>query len=151
MASWPVLNPPKGAKCAGWRGIGRSAAWQISAGARWAARTRSGSGPGPVWAAAYATEIFADFAIGLIATKPVKPCDEGIFRTLNLLSKTEQDVCQIEAAPDLCMSVRRWLLNRFRGPSVVCISRPVTISLFRSSRPDHEQALAGWLRTVLRI
>ena len=26
---------------------------------------------------------------------------------------------------------------------MVCISRPVTISLFRSSRPDHEQALAG--------
>ena len=31
----------------------------------------------------------ADFAIGLIAAKPVKPCDGGVFGALNSLSKTE--------------------------------------------------------------
>ena len=34
-------------------------------------------------------ETRADFAIGLIAAKPVKPCDGGVFGALNSLSKTE--------------------------------------------------------------
>ena len=35
--------------------------------------------------AARATETTADFATDLIASKPVKPCDGGVFGALNLL------------------------------------------------------------------
>ena len=34
-------------------------------------------------------ETRTDFAIGLIAAKPVKPCDGGVLGALNSLSKTE--------------------------------------------------------------
>mgnify|MGYP000861260608 CR=1 FL=1 len=34
------------------------------------------------------------FAPDLIASKPVKPCDRGVFRALNLLSKTEQNAAR---------------------------------------------------------
>ena len=41
--------------------------------------------------AAARPEIIASFATGLIAAKPVKPCDGGVFGALDLLSKPEQN------------------------------------------------------------
>ena len=60
------------------------------------------SAPGrePVRAAARTPETSAFFAIGLIAAKPVKPCDGGVFGALDLLSKKEWN------APD---AIHVWL------------------------------------------
>ena len=42
-------------------------------------------------AAARLPQAFAHSAMGLIAAKPVKPCDGGVFWGLNLLLKTERE------------------------------------------------------------
>ena len=47
--------------------------------------------PGPVCASSPRPEALADFAICLIADKPVKPCDGGVFRAFYLLLKKEQN------------------------------------------------------------
>ena len=47
-------------------------------------------GPQAVWAADQTPENSSEFAPGLIAPKPVKPCDRGVFEALNLLLIREQ-------------------------------------------------------------
>ena len=43
----------------------------------------------PAFAADFAPKTFVRFATSLIATKPIKPCDGGVFGGLNSLSKKE--------------------------------------------------------------
>ena len=43
------------------------------------------------WAAARALETGIDFAPDLVAAKPVKPCDGGVFGALDLLLKMKQN------------------------------------------------------------
>ena len=45
------------------------------------------------------------FATALIAAKPVKPCDGGVFGALNLLLKKERNTPN-RAAPRLCFHAR---------------------------------------------
>ena len=51
--------------------------------------TDSTPGRAPVSAALHAPESRAHFATGLIAAKPEKPCDGGVFGAFYLLSKKE--------------------------------------------------------------
>ena len=51
----------------------------------------SAAGRKPVFAAAAARPESMVFAMGLIAAKPVKPCDGDVFGAFYLLSKKEQD------------------------------------------------------------
>ena len=47
--------------------------------------------PRPAFAAAHTSQAFADFATGLIAAKPEKPCDRGVSGAFYLLLKREQN------------------------------------------------------------
>ena len=60
----------------------------------------------------------ADFAMGLIAAKPVKPCDGGLFWALNLLSKKEQIAPGAQPRPACGFRAHGRALSRFFGPFV---------------------------------
>ena len=62
-----------------------------------------------------------DFAMGLIAAKPVKPCDGGVFGPLNLLLKKERKAPGLrfgacgQGGKRLLKPVRGWAMSRFRA------------------------------------
>ena len=62
-----------------------------------------------------------DFAMGLIAAKPVKPCDGGVFGPLNLLLKKERRAPGLrfgacgQGGKRLLKPVRGWAMSRFRA------------------------------------
>ena len=60
----------------------------------------------------------ADFAMGLIAAKPVKPCDGGFFGALNLLSKKEPIALGAPPRPACGFRAHGQALSRFSGPFV---------------------------------
>ena len=52
---------------------------------------RNQAPPRPAFAAAHTSQAFADFATGLIAAKPEKPCDGAVFGAFYLLLKRERN------------------------------------------------------------
>ena len=84
--------------------------------ARMAGGCRAAAGPAAVhcFAAVRASRRFACFAIGLIAAKPVKPCDGGVFGALNLLLKKEQSAPAPIGVWLALSSLGGHTLNRFR-------------------------------------
>ena len=60
---------------------------------------RNQARPHPAFAAAHTSQAFTDFATGLIAAKPEKPCDRAVFGAFYSLLKKERKQADTPALP----------------------------------------------------